>query len=120
MNQTCNITPTARRPRSYCWIPVASLEPGMVLAKPLSGGVGRVATIFLAAGSRVTASIIAQIINKGVESVAVQRKARQNEDAYAAHVAEYEARLHEIFGDSPDDDCRALLDALLAEGPDVD
>lgn len=120
INQNCNAVSVARRRRAYSWLPVALLEPGMVLARPLSGGFGRVATMSLAAGTKVTASTIAQIINKGIESVAVQNKTRLNEDVYAERVAQYEARLHQIFSDHPDDDCCALLDALLAEGPDVD
>jgi hypothetical protein len=81
---------------------------------------GRIATILLAAGSRITSSTIAQIINKGIESVAVQTSVRLSEEAYVASVAQYEARLHQIFGDSPDQDCTALFEALLAEGPDAD
>ncbi len=113
------IAPPARRPRSYCWLPVASLEPGMVLAKPLVHGSGDSATIFLAAGSRVTASAIAQIINRGVECIAVNSKTRPNEEASASCALEYEKRLRDIFGEHPDADCQALLDALLAEGPDA-
>jgi len=119
-NQTCNAPQALRRRRSYCWLPVALLAPGMVLAKPLSRGMGRIATILLAAGSRITASTITQIINKGIESVAVLSNVRHDEEAYAAHLAQYEARLHQIFGDSPDQDCAVLLEALIAEGPDVD
>jgi hypothetical protein len=119
-NQICNAPPALRRRRSYCWLPVALLEPGMVLAKPLSRGMGRVATILLAAGSRITSSTIAQIINKGIESVAVQTSVRLNEEDYVASIAQYEERLHQIFGDSPDDDCAGLLAALIAEGPDAD
>jgi hypothetical protein len=111
--------PAARRQRSYSWLPVASLEPGMALAKPLMQGVGSSATPFLVAGSRITASTIAQIINRGIESIAVLNKTRPNEEASATLALEYEARLHQIFGDHPDADCQALLDALLAEGPNA-
>lgn len=91
----------------------------MVLAKPLVQGMGSTATSLLAAGSRVTASTIAQIINRGVECVAVQNKTRANEEASATCAVQYEARLHQIFGKRPDKDCQELLLALLAEGPDA-
>jgi len=119
MNQTSSTAPVSRRRRDYCWLPIAALEHGMVLAKPLARSLGQVATIFLAAGSRLTASTIVQMINKGVESVAVHCGARHDEASYTALAVQYEERLLQIFGDSPDDDCRALLDALLTAGPDL-
>ncbi len=89
----------------------------MVIARPVFGGSGMQMTIHLAVGSTITASTIAQLINRGVECVAVQQDAPLDEATYATLVGEYESRLHEIFGPVPDGNCRSLLDALLADGP---
>lgn len=104
-------------PRGYCWIPTMELEPGMVIARPVFGGRGIQLTIHLAIGSTITANTIDQLINKGVECVAVLQSSPPDEAAYANIVSQYESRLHEIFGPDPDENCRPLLDALLADGP---
>jgi len=104
-------------PRDYCWLPTARLEPGMVIARPLFASSGMKATIHLAVGSTITAGTIDQIINKGVECVAVRQDSPPDAAAFATLVSRYEARLQEIFGPSPDENCRPLLDALLADGP---
>lgn len=106
-----------RSPRSYCWTPTMNLEPGMVIARPVFGGPGIQVTIHLAVGSVLTANTIEQLVNKGVECIAVVQDARPDEAAYADIVSRYEARLHEIFGPEPDENCRPLLEALLADGP---
>lgn len=93
------------------------LEPGMVIARPVFGGPGNQLTIHLAIGSTITANTIEQLINKGVECIAVLQNAPPDEAAYANIVGQYESRLHEIFGPDPDENCRSLLDALLADGP---
>lgn len=103
--------------RDYCWIPTIELEPGMVIARPAFGGPGIRWTIHLAVGSVITASTIDQLVNKGVECVAVLQTPPPDEAAYANMVRQYESRLHEIFGPDPDENCRPLLDALLADGP---
>lgn len=108
----------SRRPhRGYCWIPTLALAPGMVIARPVFGGPGRQLTIHLAVGSPITASTIGQLINKGVECIAVVQETPPDAAAYAHAVDQYEARLHEIFGPTPDENCRPLLEALLADGP---
>ena len=106
-----------RSPRSYCWTPTMNLEPGMVIARPVFGGPGIQVTIHLAVDSVLTASTIEQLVNKGVECVAVVQHSEPDDAAYADSVRLYEARLHEIFGPEPDENCRPLLDALLADGP---
>lgn len=93
------------------------LQPGMVIARPVFGGSGIQMTIHLAIGSSITSSTIAQLINKGVECVAVMEDTPPDAATYTGIVAQYEARLHEIFGPAPDENCRPLLDALLADGP---
>jgi hypothetical protein len=110
-------TASVRSPRGYRWIPTMHLEPGMVIAKPILGRSGMQATIHLAVGSAVTASTIAQLVNKGVECVAILQGGGGDEAAYADILRQYESRLHEIFGPEPDRNCRPLLDALLSDGP---
>ncbi len=109
--------PLLRSPRPYCWLPAMELEPGMVIARPVFGGAGLQMTIHLAVGSTITASTIAQLINKGVECVAVLQDAPLDEAPFASRLGAYESRLHEIFGPAPDENCRSLLEALLADGP---
>lgn len=106
-----------RVPQSYCWIPTVDLVPGEVVARPVYGRSGQQLSIHLAEGSPISASTIGQLINKGVECVAVVRVIPEGDEAYAASVARYEARLHEIFGSHPDENCAPLLAALLEEGP---
>lgn len=111
-----DVTP-ARTPRGYCWIPTMALEPGMVIARPIFGGFGRQMTIHLAVGSVVTASTVAQLVNKGVECIAVRQDAAPDAARYAEIAERYEARLGEIFGPEPDAACALLRAALLADGP---
>ena len=108
---------SAAAPGCYCWIPTEDLAPGMVIARPVQGGHGNQVTLRIAVGSSVTSSTIAQLVNKGVECVAVRQDAAPDEAARAAAVARHEQRLAEIVGDQPDDACRRLRDALLACGP---
>lgn len=108
---------TTRSPRGYHWIPTMDLEPGMVIARPVFGGPGIQVTIHLAVGSAITASTIEQLVNKGVECVAVLQDTKPDTATYADSVRQHESRLHEIFGPDPDENCRPLLDALLADGP---
>jgi hypothetical protein len=110
-------TESAPPPRDYCWIPTTKLVPGMVIARPLFGGHGRLVTIHLAVGSPITSSTIGQLINKGIECVAVEQDAAPDPSAYAQLAEQYAARLHEIFGPEPDENCRPLLEALLVSGP---
>lgn len=107
----------ARSPRGYCWIPTMDLEPGMVIARRVFAGPGGQVTINLAVGSVITASTIAQLVNKGVECIAVLQDTQPDSATYADLVRQYESRLHQIFGPDPDQNCRPLLDALLAYGP---
>lgn len=106
-----------RVPRNYCWIPTMDLEVGMVLARPVLSGTGMHASLHLAVGVQVTASTLAQLINKGIECVAVEVNSPPAPEIFAASVDRYEARLREIFGPDPDPHCQALLDALIADGP---
>ncbi len=101
----------------YCWVPIDRLTPGMVIARPVQGGHGNQVTLRIAVGSSVTTSTIAQLVNKGVECVAVLQDAAPDEAARAEAAARHEQRLAEIFGDQPNDACRRLRDALLACGP---
>jgi len=104
-------------PRGYCWVPTLDLDTGEVIARPVFGRSGQQLSLHLAEGSPVTASTIAQLINKGVECVAVVRPPPADGEAYAERVRQYESRLSEIFGQAPDESCAPLLAALLADGP---
>lgn len=103
--------------RNYCWIPTMDLEPGMITARPVFGRMGKQLAIHLAIGTPITASTISQLLNKGVECIAVESQAPIDEAMHAEAVARYEARLREIFGPEPDAHCAPLLAALLADGP---
>jgi hypothetical protein len=103
-------------PPDYCWIATQKLESGMVLARPVSGGRGINSAIQLSAGSVVTGAMIEQLINKGIEAVAVFQDLPDPE-VYGLMVKAYIERLVEIFGPDPSDECRALLDTLIACGP---
>ena len=115
--QATESAPATGSPRSYCWMPTLKLEPGMVIARPVYGGSSLQPTIHLAVGGVITASTIEQLINKGVECVAVERDSAHDEAAYATLVAGYQARLQQIFGAVPDENCRPLLEALLQDLP---
>ncbi len=104
-------------PDCYCWIPTADLAPGMVIARPIQGGHGNQLTLRIAVGSSITSNTIAQLVNKGVECVAVRRDAPTGESASSEALRRHERRLAEIFGDPPHEACRPLYDALLACGP---
>ncbi len=106
-----------RSPRGYDWLSVMELEPGMVTARPVFGNSGLQMTIHLATGSPLTASTIAQLVNKGVECVAVLQESPLDETSYANTVNQYESRLRQIFGPEPSEDCCPLFDAMLADGP---
>ncbi len=104
-------------PDIHCWVSTMDLEPGMVLTRPVFGRSGQQLSMHLAVGSSITASTISQLITKGVECVAVIRQGSADEACRVEEVAQYESRLHEIFGPNPDENCAPLLAALLAEGP---
>lgn len=104
-------------PLGYHWRAIMDVEPGMVVARPVVGTIGSRVTMHLAIGSVITADTIAQLMNKGVECVAVLDDVAQNPAIYAEIVIRYEARLREIFEPKPDETCRPLFDALIKIGP---
>ena len=106
--------PTAR---GYSWQATMDLVPGMVIARPVVGTSGGRAAIHLAIGSVITANTIAQLVNKGVDCVAVVDADPPQAEIYAARVCRHEARLHEIFEPKPDETCRPLFEALIKNGP---
>lgn len=101
----------------YCWMPTLHLEPGMVIARPVFGRLGRQLAIHLGVGTVLTAATIDQLLNKGVECVAVDNPVPRDEAAYAQAQAAHEARLREIFGAVPTESCAPLFLALLDGGP---
>lgn len=109
--------PSAALPSSetHRWIPVMDLVPGMVLARPVIGGSTDQMTLRIAVGSTITSGAIAQLINKGIECVAVEPDAAADEATHAEDVQLFEARLAEIFGPQPDASCSQLMLALRAE-----
>ena len=105
---------------SYRWVPIMDVEAGMVTARPVIAGGEKQSAILIGVGSTVTASTIAQLINKGIECIAVEMDpANSPSEADCIDQAQrYHARLDEIFGATPDEHCRPLLDALVKMGPD--
>lgn len=104
-------------PRGYSWLATMDLQPGMVIARPVVGTSGSRATMHLAIGSVITADTLAQLVNKGVECVAILDDHPPDPETYAGVVLRYEARLRQIFEPQPDDTCRPLFDALINNGP---
>jgi hypothetical protein len=89
----------------------------MVLAKPVSASSGGYATMSLSAGGILAEEIIAQLVVKGIECVAVVNTDPLIKADYARAEQVYEERLHLIFGAEPNAHCQALLDAMLMRGP---
>jgi hypothetical protein len=112
-------TKDTKRPPTYRWIPTMDIEPGMVTARPIITGRENQVAIRIGVGSTITASTIAQLINKGVECIAIEADSSGllDEAEYAGQVKKYEVRLGEIFGTTPDENCRPLFDALIEMGP---
>lgn len=101
---------------AYRWISVMDIVPGMVLARPVIGGPRNQMTLHIAVGSAITTDMIAQLINKGVECVAVHQAASPDDATKAEAARCHEARLQEIFGKEPNEPCRQLLEALRLAG----
>ena len=109
--------PQVPAPRGYSWLATMDLEPGMIIARPVVGTTGSRITMHLAIGSAITADTIAQLMNKGVECVAVMDDADMPPEIPDDAVVRYETRLREIFEPVPDISCRPLFDALIKYGP---
>ena len=109
--------PQVPTPRGYSWLATMDLEPGMIIARPVVGTTGSRITMHLAIGSAITADTIAQLMNKGVECVAVMDDADVPPEILADAVVRFETRLREIFEPVPDISCRPLFDALIKYGP---
>lgn len=103
----------------YRWVSLMDIEPGMVTARPILAGAEKQGVILIAVGSTVTANTIAQLFNKGIECIAVEVDSTDSGDEAdcTAQVQKYQDRLIEIFGESPDENCRPLLEALIRMGP---
>jgi len=91
------------------------LLPGMVVARPVIGGPRNQLTLRIAVGSKITTDTIYQLVNKGIECVAVHEDAEADASNRSEAVQAYEARLEEIFGSQPDESCSQLMRALRAE-----
>ena len=114
-----NDTNTTKCQLLYRWLPIMDIEPGMVTARPIIAGGENQVAIRIGVGNTITASTIAQLINRGVECIAIAADSSglPDEADYAEQVKKYEARLSEIFGTTPDENCRPLFDALIEMGP---
>ena len=99
-------------PDPYRWLPTLAVEPGMVIARPVVGLTGVRETMYLAIGSQLTASTIAQMVVKGVECVAVLDPLPTEYSDDGPSIARFETRLGEIFGPQPNAACQALMQAL--------
>lgn len=100
----------------YCWRAISELRPGMVLARPVLGQRGGQAALRIASGARLTSDSIGQLLLNGVECAAVYEPDPAPLADPALHTR-YEARLREIFGNSPAASCQELFAALLKLGP---
>ncbi len=94
-----------------------ALEPGMVVARPVVGRSGVLEIMYVAAGFTVNANTIEQMVIKGVECIAVVDASVQQTTDRNAAVAQFEARLAEIFGSHPNPACQTLMDALRIARP---
>lgn len=103
--------------RGYSWRATLDLLPEMVIARPVVGTTGSRATLHLAIGSVITTDMLAQLMNKGVECVAVLNDVPKDPAAYADAVSRYEHRLREIFEPAPGENCLPLFEALIKHGP---
>ncbi len=93
------------------------LVAGMIVAKCIIGGSGNRATLRIAVGSTISADTIAQLINKGIECVAVYQNDCINDAIRADETLHYNERLDEIFGPEPSESCGRLLLALRTGYP---
>jgi hypothetical protein len=103
-------TETAR----YRWLPILSIQPGMVTARPVVGRTGIRETMFVAAGATISLATIEQMVAKGVECVAVTEGQADITVPGDSRVSDYKNRLIQIFGPTPNEACQPVLDALLA------
>lgn len=85
----------------------------MVIARPVVGLSGVMETMYLAVGSTLTANTIAQMVVKAVECVAVFDALPTEFSADGLVGARFDARLAEIFGPQPNEDCKNLMQALM-------
>ncbi len=100
---------------AYRWISTIDLVPGMTVARPVLGGTRHQLTLRIAVGSTINAGTIAQLINKGIECVAVHQDGLSDEAVNAETAQCRGERLTEIFGAQPDESCQQLIAALKAE-----
>ncbi|OIQ63441.1 hypothetical protein GALL_550170 [mine drainage metagenome] len=106
--------PTQPPLRHYRWLPTLAIEPGQVVARPVVGLTGVQETMYVAVGSTLSASTIAQMVVKGVECVAVFEPSADGFADEQESPAGFETRLQEIFGPTPDAACLALMQAVIA------
>lgn len=99
-----------------CWLPLAEVSPGTLLADDLADGTGNV---LLTAGTRIDAALLATLARHGIDAVPVAASeasagAGSAEDR-AARAAEIRATLEKRFagaGNNPAS--QALFETVLA------
>jgi chorismate synthase len=101
----------------YYWLPMMAVRPGMVTARPVVGLSGNRETMFVAVGSTISESTMAQMMAKDVECVAVVDQISHSVAAAEHSPSKFQDRLREIFGPEPDQACQALVDALVKAAP---
>ncbi len=109
--------PPSEQVGNHRWLPVTAVQQGMVTARPVVGLAGVLETMFIAVGSTITANTIEQMVNKGVECVAVFDPVPASFSEASRVHDQFETRLHEIFGPEPDAACLALMNSLLLAQP---
>lgn len=103
-------------PQRHQWLPIMSVVPGMVVARPVVGLSGVRETMYIAIGSPISTQTIAQLIVKGVECLAVIAPDDVETHVVADLVNSRISRLQEIFGNEPNESCRKLMTALASAG----
>lgn len=101
----------------YCWLPVDTLLPGLTLARRVVVHERDRLLMTLAEGTLLTEGIIAQMMIKAVECVAVLNEHPPAANDYLALKKAHEARVQQVFGcreSQLSEDCRPLFDALIA------
>ena len=103
------------------WLPLEEVVPGMVLAHAVVSTHNRVMDFMVSEGTALSEGILAQLIARGIECVAINDPNPLSPADCHALQAAYVQRLQMIFGAEQaaqmPADTRDLFEAVLAAGP---
>ena len=103
------------------WLPLEEVVPGMVLAHAVVSTHNRVMDFMVSEGTELSEGILAQLIARGIECVAVHDHHPLSPAEYYTLQTAYVRRLQMIFGAEQaalmPADVRSLFEAVLAAGP---